>query len=84
LNLSFGGVPVILLHQQEAPAFLDRALLRSNPFLGVKAIPQGAAAALLSVAAVDGGHSAAIGFCFGGFAVLELARCAPIAAVSGL
>ena len=39
--------------------------------------------ALLCVAGVDARDSAAIGFCFGGFAVLELARSsAPVAAVA--
>ena len=39
--------------------------------------------ALLSIAQCDAKHSAAIGFCFGGFAVLELARSGtPVAAVA--
>ncbi|MDX3911063.1 MAG: dienelactone hydrolase family protein [Sphingobium sp.] len=55
---------------------------RSNPLLFRKRVRSGLDA-LCKAAAVDAGRVAAIGYCFGGMAVLELARSgAPLAAVA--
>lgn len=69
-----------VLEGEEMQRALDRFLAR--PDLVRQRVNAGFEA-LLSAAKVTADHSAAIGFCFGGFAVLELARSgAPVAAAA--
>ena len=69
-----------VLPAREIPAAM--AAFRSDPAMFRRRIASGLDA-LCSAAAIDAGRVVAIGYCFGGLAVLELARSgAPVAAVA--